>query len=142
MPLRRLDYAEELRAGGVPQLLEGALAALDADGVVCIEGAVEGAVVAAVLEEIGPFVEAIDRDKDAGKVFPTDGATRRAGALAARSPTSHKLITHPGAGLRRPGAVRRLPGVQPGAGRPGAIRTCRVQLGRTALALALRPHMF
>jgi ectoine hydroxylase-related dioxygenase (phytanoyl-CoA dioxygenase family) len=66
-------------------------AILDADGALILDNVISPAQVAAVTEELNPYIEAtpVGRDKFTGF------ATTRTGALVARSPLSRELVMHP-----------------------------------------------
>ena len=64
---------------------------LDSDGALILDDVAPPAQVAAVMEEIGPYIEATAPGRDAFSGF----STTRTGALAARSPLCRELILHP-----------------------------------------------
>jgi hypothetical protein len=64
---------------------------LDADGALILDSVIPPAQVAAVMDEIGPYIEATPPGRDAFSGF----ATTRTGALAARSAQCRELIMHP-----------------------------------------------
>jgi hypothetical protein len=82
--LSRLDYGSVTGFSSA-----AALAALDANGFVVIENAVPAAVCDATVAEMQLHIDATP----AGHLGL--GATRRVGALVARSPSSHQMVAHP-----------------------------------------------
>ena len=87
--LVRLNHAAAVAEGQEAQLHAAALAAIDANGFVCIEEAIAGADCEAILDEMRPYIDTTPHGQ-----FGL-GGTRRVGALVARSPTSHKAVAHP-----------------------------------------------
>ena len=86
--LVKLDY--ESRADDASFLAE-CQAAMDANGVVCILHAITEDEADAITTEMQPYIDATPNHQ----IFPSDGNTKRVGALAARSKASHKAILHP-----------------------------------------------
>ncbi len=86
--LVKLDYAS--RNDDVTFLAE-CQAAMDANGVVCILHALSEGEADAINNEMQPYIDATPNHQ----IFPSDGNTKRVGALAARSKASHKAILHP-----------------------------------------------
>jgi ectoine hydroxylase-related dioxygenase (phytanoyl-CoA dioxygenase family) len=87
--LVRLNYASAAAARQEAQLHAGAMAAIDANGFVCLEDVVQAADCDAILAEMRPYTDTTPHG-----VFGL-GSTRRVGALVARSPTSHSVVAHP-----------------------------------------------
>ena len=67
-------------------------AALDANGVACLLHAITESEADDITEEMQPYIDATPNHQ----IFPSDGNTKRVGALAARSKASHKALLHPG----------------------------------------------
>ncbi|MDA0789531.1 MAG: phytanoyl-CoA dioxygenase family protein [Proteobacteria bacterium] len=87
--LLRFDYDKARAGGDVAAFDRDVLAALDSHGFVVIENALPGSVCDEVLTEMRPFLESTPHG------LHGLGGTRRAGALVARSPASHQMISHP-----------------------------------------------
>lgn len=89
--LIRMDYRSALAAGegALRKLGADALSAIDHHGFVVIENAIDPSVCDRVVGEMQPFINATPHG------LHGLGGTRRVGALAARSPSSHQLIAHP-----------------------------------------------
>ena len=89
--LRRFDYekASDLGKEEVEELNHGVRAALDHSGFVVIENAVSKQSCERVISEMQEFIDATPHG------LHGLGGTRRVGALVARSPASHEMISHP-----------------------------------------------
>ena len=89
--LRRFDYKKALDLGEeeVEELNQGVRAALDRSGFVVIENAVSKQSCESVISEMQEFIDATPHG------LHGLGGTRRVGALVARSPASHEMISHP-----------------------------------------------
>ena len=72
-------------------VVQRAIEALDSDGAVIITHALSGCECDDIVREMRPFIDATPF----GKNEFAGSQTRRAGALAARSPASHKALAHP-----------------------------------------------
>jgi hypothetical protein len=79
---------KHLRADAAPETI-GRI--LDTDGALIVDAVITPAEVAAVMDEIGPYIEATSPGRDAFTGF----STTRTGALAARSARCRELIMHP-----------------------------------------------
>ena len=82
--LVRLNHAAAVVEGQEAQLHAAALAAIDANGFVCIEDAILASDCEAILDEMRPYIDTTPHGQ-----FGL-GGTRRVGALVARSPASHR----------------------------------------------------
>lgn len=90
--LHRLDYEAAARDQGAWKSFQAAaLAAMDQDGAVIVENALTRESCDAIVAEMRPFLDATAMGNEAF----TGAKTRRTGALAARSPSSHEALTHP-----------------------------------------------
>jgi hypothetical protein len=86
--LRRFNYAQAVAEGTEGAFDQSVLGALDQSGFVVIENALPGSVCDAVVNEMRPYIDATPHG------LHGLGGTRRVGALVARSPASHHMITH------------------------------------------------
>lgn len=90
-PVQHFDFAA---AAGDAKSLEAfhaaVLAAMDKDGAAIVENALTSSDCDAIVTEMRPFLDATAP----GHEF-TGFNTKRTGAVAARSPSSHKVLTHP-----------------------------------------------
>lgn len=89
--LCRFNYASARKQGKAAeaQFDADALAAVDRHGFVVIEDAVQPAICNQLLKEMKPYIEATPHG------LHGLGGTRRVGALIARSPASHNMVSHP-----------------------------------------------
>jgi hypothetical protein len=85
------DYAAAVAAGASfeAELDANVLAAIDNHGFAVIEHALPGSVCDELLTEMRPYIDATPHG------LHGLGGTRRVGALVARSPASHNMISHP-----------------------------------------------
>ena len=85
------DYAAALAAGPTSEAQFDAevLAAVDNHGFAVIENAVPASVCDQLMTEMRPYIDATPHG------LHGLGGTRRVGALVARSPASHEMISHP-----------------------------------------------
>jgi len=85
------DYAAAVAAGSSSEadLDADVLAAIDSHGFAVIENAVPGSVCDQLLKEMRPYIDATPHG------LHGLGGTRRVGALVARSPASHNMVSHP-----------------------------------------------
>ena len=87
--LLRFDYAGAAAAESEAAFDRNVLDAVDRHGFVVIENAVDDADCDRLVGEMRPYIDATPHG------LHGLGGTRRVGALAARSPASHKMIAHP-----------------------------------------------
>jgi hypothetical protein len=88
--LQRFDYRSALRDEVAEALFDAnVLGAIDRHGFVVIEHAIATEVCDRLVTEMQPYIDATPHG------LHGLGGTRRVGALVARSPTSHQMVTHP-----------------------------------------------
>ena len=86
--LRRLDYAA-VDSDDAAEFDAAALNAVDQHGFVVIENAIDPTVCDELISQMRPYIDATPHG------LHGLGGTRRVGALVARSPASHNMVTHP-----------------------------------------------
>ena len=87
--LRRLDYGAAATGAAFERLIAEATAALEADGAVIVERLLSPQQCEGICSEMEPYLAATPSGESDLK------ASRRSGALVARSPSSHAAMGHP-----------------------------------------------
>ncbi len=87
--IRRFDYAKSLEIGDIADFHKKTRQAIAVDGAVIVENALTEVDVDDIRREMAPYIESTPHGLHGLE------KSRRIGALVARSPASHKAISHP-----------------------------------------------